>query len=402
LNLFKVIASSKDAFRETQASTVLAWLLNPFMEHGLGFSFLGEFIKEIAERGSELESIRQELRGLEKNLRARLRSDDSRRPNVECYLEYNVESAFVDVLLVVNNWSLVIENKILPDSAQDMGQLVREYQGIQQSDELRGNRTLVIFIVPTTGGAVHPKCQAEYDSLKVVGADCKVVVSWQDHERMPSISRVLRRVLEAEREGRAEPIPEYARHTLKALWRFIEDGFSGYEFKRERPSGGMNPLTEARLSVEEIIEMPEGFVGAQHGIGGLLRYMMNEEFPSRTFQFTRAQVTSRNWLPLSRFKTLEKWYRADPSAADALDITAILGAPGKKQPLHSSIIHWLSTRRTSPFYVGIQGGEREVRKWSFEKIDQQAWQISDTEDTDQWIPAHVFRTIYEEARSAAN
>ena len=48
MNIFKVIASGKKTFNEETASAILAWFMNPFMEHGLGFSFLKTFIRKLS------------------------------------------------------------------------------------------------------------------------------------------------------------------------------------------------------------------------------------------------------------------------------------------------------------------------------------------------------------------
>jgi hypothetical protein len=156
----------------------------------------------------------------------------------------------------------------------------------------------------------------------------------------------------------------------------------------------MNPATEAYLAVADIVSRPDGFVGVQHGIGGLLRYMMLDDVSRRSFQFTTAKMTSRNWLPLQRFKALVEY-----QATGRVVLDAVLGDQ-EHQSLHSSIIDWLATRASAPFFVGIQGGELGLRSLHFEEIDQASWQVARTKETSQWMSAETFRTVYEEKRAA--
>ena len=60
MNIFKVLASGKSSFQEEQASALIAWLLNPRMEHGLGYAFLTRFVDSIAITCPALESIKQQ------------------------------------------------------------------------------------------------------------------------------------------------------------------------------------------------------------------------------------------------------------------------------------------------------------------------------------------------------
>jgi hypothetical protein len=117
---------------------------------------------------------------------------------------------------------------------------------------------------------------------------------------------------------------------------------------------------------------------------------MEADFSARSFQFTRETMASHNWLPVRRFQAL-----AESAAGKSVDIPAVLGDQAR-QTLHSSIVYWLTTRATQPFFVGIQGGAARLRGLSFDEIDQQSWQIGLTPDSAQWVPAATFRAIHEE------
>jgi hypothetical protein len=52
MNLFRTIASGKQAFREEFVSAFLAYLLSHKMDHGLGFIFLSKLLVEICLKTS--------------------------------------------------------------------------------------------------------------------------------------------------------------------------------------------------------------------------------------------------------------------------------------------------------------------------------------------------------------
>ena len=139
MNLFKVLASGKKSFLEEQASAIIAWFMNPRMEHGLGFLFLSRFIKELQIRQSGLDEVSGKLF-------TQLRSDSDTELKWSCKLEYNVEDAFIDIALFLDDWIISIENKIYSGSASDERQLVREYEGLKRkhNDKKFG----MIFLVP--------------------------------------------------------------------------------------------------------------------------------------------------------------------------------------------------------------------------------------------------------------
>jgi hypothetical protein len=265
MNIFKVLASGKGSFQEEQASAIIAWLLNPRMEHGLGFAFLSRFVEAVAGKHTALNDISCRLS-------PRLRSGDPDEINWACYLEYNVESAFIDIALQIDDWVLAVENKIYPGSASDPTQLQREYDGLKIHEQCKNMRIGIIFLVPVNdNGVFDSKIDLEYANLTVNNNDFKCLITWNacssdNLSPVPSISEIIVSILEDECKGAIEPIPEYTRHTLKAFNQFISNGFSGYDFQSETSSGGLNPLTEKRYDIKQLDSINAGSVGVKNGL----------------------------------------------------------------------------------------------------------------------------------------
>jgi hypothetical protein len=194
MNLFKVIASGRKKFQEETASALLAWFLNPSMEHGLGFEFLSRFLTGLQESTVS----NNDLSTIINNLTPKLRSEaDDQSLNFWCSLEMSVPGAFVDVVLGLDNWVFAIENKIYSTSATD-NQLTREYKGIKE--KLPKNRIGMIYLVPIDAldSPLNTKVQAIYDELEIQNDDFKALMTWQDNnlEHVPSIASIIRSILD--------------------------------------------------------------------------------------------------------------------------------------------------------------------------------------------------------------
>ena len=128
MNIFKVLASSLDTFRETQVSVMLAWLLNPNMEHGLEFVFLKKVLHKIITDKKLLDELDNILRPI-------LRSGRHKeKQNIEIDIEYDVGTSRPDIVVFINNkYVFSIENKIYSTSIESEGnELKRQYDGLKE------------------------------------------------------------------------------------------------------------------------------------------------------------------------------------------------------------------------------------------------------------------------------
>ena len=223
MNIFKVLASGKKSFQEETASAIIAWFMNPAMEHGLGYSFLSKFVDELS-----ISCNQKILADLTKKLTPRLRSEYETQIKLWCNLEYSVDTAFIDIVIGIDDWIFAVENKIYSQSVTK-GQLSRQYEGLKKKNH--DSKIGMIYLVPIEeeSDILDGTTEKVFEELSVKENDFKAVVTWQKNkiENVPSISEIISKILDDESKGIIDPVSEYTRHTLKALNSFISNNFAG-------------------------------------------------------------------------------------------------------------------------------------------------------------------------------
>lgn len=395
MNIFKVIASSNKSFREETASAVLLWLLNPSMDHGLDHVFLKKFIQQVADSVDS-----KELQTESENLKIYFRGENDSESNISFNLEYDVGSAFIDIVLFFDNWVIAIENKIYLQSATD-GQLQREYDGlIKDLQESENNDELsevppvtMIYLVPyfesSMDGKIPAKLQNEYDSFKKRKDrkdDSLQRVTWQKNNiGVPSIFSMIENILKDEMNGNIDPIPAYTKDTLKALKVFISNDFQGYTYESNTSTGGLNPLTEDTLNVEDIRKNKSmSYVGVKGGVNGLLKIPKNKiDDKNRKYQCTSQNMDKKRWwMKREMFLNIVDWRvsgNINPINWDDLKFGA-------------EMIYTIAKDYPS-IYIGIQGGESGLERLNPDVIRNKSWQISSTKRNNQWIEADTYVDI---------
>lgn len=397
MNIFKVFASGKKAMHEEYTSAIVSWFLNPRMEHGLGFSFLATFIEELYSKNLELDKICPEFKDIHGKLVSRLRTDSENDLDVDCWLEEYVDDAYIDVVLQIGSWVLSIENKIYNDSAKKI-QLVKQYAGLKKNSDKYFSakygkpRFGIIFLVPTDGEVLHPNVEEEFNALNVEEGDFRTIVTWQKTmdqsgvEQYPSICNVIERVLEKEAKGISDPIPEYTRHTLKALNRFIITDFSGYEYQKKPSTSGQNPLTYDRRDINKLKQDNKGFVGVQFGLSGLLQMKVNE-LKSYNFQYSKSDMKNkRNWIPIDTFKKIISWM-LDGNVPDIV---------WDAKKLSSEILYKIAKDFKDKVFIGIKGGEKALRGMDSSQIRDKSWSISSKKGSTSWITGSTYCDILDD------
>lgn len=267
-------------------SALILWLLNPQMEHGLGYEFLQRFIQKLEEKDPKLTSLERRLVSQLRKSSQDEEGDQCGCEDVLCDLETHVTSdtgeAFIDAVLEFSDTILAIENKIYTNSASDFTQLCRKYDGLRNA-ATRGKikikrRIVLIFLVP---GDVDVTSMDEWrHKPDVQDGDSIQIGTWKENDQgYPSVYTLISELLRDEAGGRTEPIPEYTRHTLKALNAFICNDFQGYYYKNhKKPTsiGGLNPLAEGTENIQLLLGKTEGYVGVRFGINGSIFWSMAE------------------------------------------------------------------------------------------------------------------------------
>ncbi|MCK4792059.1 MAG: PD-(D/E)XK nuclease family protein [Desulfobacteraceae bacterium] len=382
MNIFKVLASGKKSFQEETASAILAWFMNPTMEHGLGYSFLSKFVDELSISTSNQDL----LSDLAKKLTPRLRSEYETQLKLWCNLEYNVETAFIDIVIGSDDWIFAIENKIYAQSVSE-GQLLREYEGLKKKNP--DSRIGMIYLVPIEEESeiFDGKTEKIFEELSVKENDFKTIVTWQKNKinNVPSISEIISKILDDENIGIIDPVSEYTRHTLKALNSFISNDFAGYEYQHNTQSPSVNPLTEEQLSVDKLEDKNKGYVGVKGGIKGLLK-MGERKIKSHKFQYTSQDMSDkRYWIEINTFKDIIKWiFYKEIKEIDW------------KGHLPSESLYKIAKDFKKKVFIGIRGGETALKNMEPDEIINKEWNISTEKANAQWIDGELFCKILDE------
>ncbi len=173
------MASGRKSFQEEFSSALLAWLLNPHMEHGLGYSFLEAFITSIFKK-VPTDNYKKAISEIIDKLKPALRTQKENTITFEIHLEKNVANAFIDIVVQLDNWWFAIENKIYSESVREKDHQVKtQYIGLRKTIDTEGNNTdhiVSVFLVPNTqSNAVYE----EYESLnqsQLKDGDLKTII----------------------------------------------------------------------------------------------------------------------------------------------------------------------------------------------------------------------------------
>lgn len=381
MNIFKVLASGKKSFQEETASAILAWLLNPSMEHGLGYIFISKFFKAVF---STLDNQAKQDQ-ISRKLVPKLRNRDENQSRLWIDIEYKVENADIDIVIEVEDVIIAIENKIYASSATE-GQLEREYKGLCKkfSDSIIG----MIYLVPISENIeiLDAKIENHYNKLEVNENHFKSLVTWQNNNlnNIPSIATIIEDILKDEHIGNIDPISEYTRHTLKALKSFISNEFNGYSFEKNKNASGKNNIsTEENLLLDDIRKRETGFVGVQYDIGGLLRMDPNN-IKKYKFQYTSQNMENKkNWIKANVFISIANWI-VDNQISD-------IQWHGKYA---SESLYKIASSFGDKVFIGMQGDKKALENYSFADIQSKSWQISTEKSNNQWIDGKIFCDIY--------
>jgi hypothetical protein len=298
MNIFKVIASApRGKFYENQASAILAWLLNPKMDHGLGYIFLNKFLERVGVDDDTREKLKTSINDNNDNLKIDV--------NLEYFIATNNDkntskAVYIDIVLIINDYYYItIENKIDVNSASE-DQLKNQYDAVKfemeskekENKDIKGKtKVIVVFLVPSK----TPKIQQEYDELKPEGQNKAKIIEWKE------IVAIIKDILQEEHSCEISPINEYSKHTLKALSIFIDEDFMGYKEKNNdqlNPKADRGRLAFYGICADENIK----FVGIKNGLTGLKQDYNVDDLEKYGFQCTTAnKQPNSQWITRQQF-----------------------------------------------------------------------------------------------------
>ncbi len=194
MNIFEALSHGKGCINEENVSSFLGYLLSPNEDHGLGTTFLEDFLTAININKDEI------------------------LYNFEILLEFKVETCkkcYIDMVFETENHIIAVENKILV-SSQKTGQLQNEYDGLIRSEyykEIENNEHKDIILCYLVPKDIAEECK----KVETINNDNCITLTWD------KIIKILQKLLQKENHARINPINEYTKQTIKAFINYIED-----------------------------------------------------------------------------------------------------------------------------------------------------------------------------------
>lgn len=183
MNIFSVLSTGKSNLHKPSMSSMLAFLLSPTQDHGLGRKFVDGFLEF-----ADLERYRD----------------------------------FIDVQIKILGSDfeelhrIIIENKIKTNAANP-NQLQRYYKAVLEGNDdafvLGIDQLSVIFLTPSL---TNKGLTDEFDNLRTPN---KTWMFWDGKDT--SLVKLIQTILDQESRGEISPINDYMRHTLKAFTHYV-------------------------------------------------------------------------------------------------------------------------------------------------------------------------------------
>jgi hypothetical protein len=380
MSLFEVLASSKAGLLNEHVSTLLAWLLNPYMDHGLHFLLLRKLVG----------LVNHEVQGRLDSLILRLRppwrdTSEDRSSTVSFSLDIefpvNESLSYIDIVIFLDDWIFSVENKIDPMSATDTLQLKNQYDGLKRLFPER--KIASVFVVPDKEST---PIQKEFSALTGISeSDCKVMVSWDE------IADSIEEILNDERAFKIDPLLSNLHQILSELIRFIRNDFEGFPMETVRTTSGDNPLSEGRKGIFELNDETD-YIGINYGVSGLLQ-MDKEDIKAHKFQYTTANMEGkRNWFRAAVVKQIAKGL-LDSAFAESLRWEDY----ANRYPMLA--LYRICKYSPQDLFIGVRGGVEGLKNSAntaeLDDFLSLKWQISDTRKNAQWIDSKQFLGIVE-------
>ncbi|GAB7140091.1 hypothetical protein RsTz2092_00390 [Deferribacterales bacterium RsTz2092] len=239
MNIFKVLASYSGRVDERNVSAVLAYLLDPTGDHGLGSCFLKkitgllereQFMKKYSKNPRE---YKVEVYG-EEPLDTSLTASNKNERRLDVCVWFRDKNGNLEFILG-------IENKVRIDSMIDKRQIEDEFEGLREKARQDNCQMSLILICP--------------DKSKMV---CEIEGRLKEHFNVilwKCIAKKLKDILREESTGEIDPISTELQYLLKSFIVFIENGFESEPQKEkiERQNYG-KPVREYIREVADKLE----------------------------------------------------------------------------------------------------------------------------------------------------
>lgn len=233
MNIFTVLSQGKGRLNEENLSAMLGFLLSPSQTHGLGDTFLRQFLAAVADACNEPRRFDDILHS-SKPIRTDILLESAynlgkqrRVIDIEVQISARQINATTHGTEYMEVHRIAIENKV-KEQAADREQLKEEFIGLLQDIEADDKiKVTMVFLTPP-GESV--KLADEFAALddSTLGVHKKAWLRWAGADEQPQhIVALIKELLRQEDQAFISPISDYLRHTLKAFVRHIRESRAG-------------------------------------------------------------------------------------------------------------------------------------------------------------------------------
>lgn len=368
MNFFKVLASGKHKLREEFISSFLAYLLSPKMDHGLGAILLLEIVERLSKQHPSLIDLENDLWQVHDTFRENIFEEASQQVSVELEFKYPTSvnsNGYIDIVIRVNDWFIVIEVKILHTSLTN-NQIMEQYNGIKRilQDNSLGsnNKVLFLYLVPAQrdldNWTVTETFVNEIDFAKEEH-DIVNLIAWQptaDNEHVSMVD-ILKTILQKDLCGDISPLSNDVKHAIKSFISFTMDEFHGYHYDKTA-----NPKQVRKMEVRHILNSTSNiFLGPQYGMAGLItQAWKNPNFKTKQIN-TSDTKDGWQYMDINTFKTIASW-AMDP------DHHQLTGIDWKGRPFGVKVLYKVAKTVGNEIKIGLKGGLKTLTDASPEEI----------------------------------
>lgn len=316
MNIFEILSAGNRVLKEEHISAVLAWMLDPYHDHGLGMELLKRVVQAYFAPEAEISKTLKagEFSGLVMRDRSRL----SIHTQLEVVVDYEDRQRSIDILITINdNIILAIENKTSRGSIQE-NQLKEEVDGLAEKFNIRNNHKLYfVFLTPSGVGPTAIKALGRISRDKCIAEPVHILWKCDENEKQekrPSISKILNEILRDESVGKTSPLSSETKFLIKSFIRFIENDFSYFKGKLLEADLYYEGLADGLEAVQNLFTVDDTvFIGFKGGVSALAERLelakddegKQKELKDRQYKWSKDDKTNgkkrANWLPIKLF-----------------------------------------------------------------------------------------------------
>lgn len=238
MNIFRILSSYDGSINEPNVSAFLAYLLDPYEDHGLSSLLLQKLLGEFLNKDKiYLSKISYSNRITDLSRFSRFNINIIPEFSVYLYQDSMKRKRDIDVLIEISDeknnilYSICIENKITDSSIiKNDSQLEDELQGLKNY-YLVSDQAPEIYLAYLTP---YPSVKSR-ESFNKLSYERKIHIFWDNDDNKESIFSKLSEIFNEEHSGFIDPINDQSMYLIKSFQSFIRTGFKSYiEEKNER------------------------------------------------------------------------------------------------------------------------------------------------------------------------